>query len=282
MIAHLDQTAHLWRTYWATSRSVEARNALIEHYLPFVGKLAWRMHKHLGGTAEYDELHQNAILGLMSAVKGYRRGRGVKFQTYASSRIWGAMLDGVRDMDWVPRKERESNPENLRSMRSLQEVVDCGNDRFSEQTRLAFLSSRREPDPSRGVQAADFLSAVLRAVPEGRMRMILRLRFEGLTFPQIGRICGLGGSRVSQLFSQIRAIFKTKLGALADLKPEDRHPAAQLRSMRLKAGLTQQQLAGRLGISSRSLSSVECGRIVDPKVYQHYLDLVREALSGCR
>ena len=83
-----------------------SRNCLLEHYLPIVKYTAERLHTKLPDEVEVDDLISSGIFGLMDAVKAFDVNRGVKFETYCSQRIRGAILDELRALDWVPRLVR--------------------------------------------------------------------------------------------------------------------------------------------------------------------------------
>lgn len=98
--------AHLWEQYKAHN-SEQAREQLIVHYAPLVKYVAGRVSIGLPATVDPDDLHGYGIFGLMDAVEKFEPDRGIKFETYAIARIRGAMIDGLRDNDWVPRSVRQ-------------------------------------------------------------------------------------------------------------------------------------------------------------------------------
>jgi RNA polymerase sigma factor for flagellar operon FliA len=95
----------VWRRFWDTP-SVEIRNHLIEHYLPLVRSAAERISTRLPNEVEIDDLASAGQFGLNDAIEGFDPDRGVKFETYCSTRIRGAILDELRAMDWGPRLVR--------------------------------------------------------------------------------------------------------------------------------------------------------------------------------
>src|SRR5262245_27894493 len=109
----------LWQSYHA-DRSVEARNRLVERYLPLVKYNAERIWSRLPDGVELDDLISAGIFGLMDAIEAFDTTRGVKFETYCVPRIRGAMLAELRTMDCVPRlvRSKASRPEEAR--KSLQ------------------------------------------------------------------------------------------------------------------------------------------------------------------
>ena len=92
----------LWKNYIAT-RSTESRDELIVEYAQLVKLVAGRLNMYLGYNVEYDDLVGYGIFGLIDAIDKFDYGKNVKFETYASLRIRGAILDQIRKMDWIPR-----------------------------------------------------------------------------------------------------------------------------------------------------------------------------------
>src|SRR5512138_2806317 len=95
----------VWKEYKQT-RERSLRNQLMEHYLPLVRYTADRISAKLPNEVEVDDLISAGIFGLMDAIEAFDLNRGVKFETYCSPRIRGAILDELRTMDWVPRLVR--------------------------------------------------------------------------------------------------------------------------------------------------------------------------------
>ncbi|MCZ6684338.1 MAG: sigma factor, partial [Planctomycetota bacterium] len=86
--------------------SQELRNVLMEHYLHLVKFNADRIRAKLPTEVEVDDLISAGMFGLVDAIEAFDLDRGVKFETYCSPRIRGAILDELRSMDWVPRLVR--------------------------------------------------------------------------------------------------------------------------------------------------------------------------------
>ncbi len=85
-----------------------AQSDLLTHYAPLVRRLALRLAARLPASVEVDDLIQAGMLGLLDAGTRYQDGHGAKFETFATQRIRGAMLDELRAHDWVPRGLRQS------------------------------------------------------------------------------------------------------------------------------------------------------------------------------
>lgn len=96
----------LWEQY-AKKQTQELREKLIIEYSSLVKIIAGRMSMYLGYNVEYDDLVGYGIFGLIDAIDKFDYVKGVKFETYASLRIKGAILDQIRKMDWIPRTMRQ-------------------------------------------------------------------------------------------------------------------------------------------------------------------------------
>ena len=96
----------LWEQY-AKKPTQELREKLILEYAQLVKIIAGRMSVYLGYNVEYDDLVGYGIFGLIDAIDKFDYVKGVKFETYASLRIKGAILDQIRKMDWIPRTMRQ-------------------------------------------------------------------------------------------------------------------------------------------------------------------------------
>ena len=104
----MDETGRkrLWMEYSKT-RATDIREKLILEYSPLVKVVAGRLSMYLGYNVEYDDLVGYGIFGLIDAIDKFDPTKEVKFETYASLRIRGAILDQIRKMDWIPRTIRQ-------------------------------------------------------------------------------------------------------------------------------------------------------------------------------
>ena len=101
----VDVVAVLWRDYKVDGAS-DVRERLILHYSPLVKFVAGRVAAGLPQSIEQSDLVSYGIFGLIDAIDKFDPGRGFKFETYAISRIKGAIIDELRSIDWVPRSVR--------------------------------------------------------------------------------------------------------------------------------------------------------------------------------
>lgn len=104
--AEKEEVKQLWLDF-KHRNSEEARQALIERHLHLVKYIAGRLVVHLPAMVELDDLISYGVFGLFDAIEKFDYGRGVKFETYAYTRVRGAILDGLRSMDWVPQSLRK-------------------------------------------------------------------------------------------------------------------------------------------------------------------------------
>jgi len=97
--------AGLWSTF-KTTADRDARERLILHYAPLVTMVANRVGAGLPTSVEQSDLVSYGMFGLIDAIEKYETDRAVKFETYASARIRGAIIDELRAIDWIPRSVR--------------------------------------------------------------------------------------------------------------------------------------------------------------------------------
>ncbi len=95
----------LWSRY-KEHGDVEARDALVLHYVRIVKYIAGRMAIHIPSHIDMDDLIGWGMLGLMDAIQRYDHEQDIKFTTYASMRVRGAIIDEIRTLDWAPRSLR--------------------------------------------------------------------------------------------------------------------------------------------------------------------------------
>ena len=97
--------AELWRAFKTTAEK-ELRERLILHYSPLVKYVAGRVGVGLPPNIEQADLVSYGIFGLIDAIEKFDLERAIKFETYAISRIKGAIIDELRAIDWIPRSVR--------------------------------------------------------------------------------------------------------------------------------------------------------------------------------
>jgi RNA polymerase sigma factor (sigma-70 family) len=97
----------IWRRFKAT-KNIATRNELISKYTNFVKIIACQVYRTLPRTIDFSDLESYGYIGLMDAIEKFDLDRNIKFETYARFRIKGAIIDGLRELDWFPRSIRDS------------------------------------------------------------------------------------------------------------------------------------------------------------------------------
>ena len=121
----------LWETY-RKSPTPEMREQIILEYAPLVKVVAGRLSMYLGYNVEYEDLVSYGIFGLIDAIDKFDMQKDVKFETYASLRIRGAILDQIRKMDWIPRTVRRDSKKRS-TKRSA--TLKCGREKMPQTSR---------------------------------------------------------------------------------------------------------------------------------------------------
>lgn len=99
-----------WIEYRKT-HSVKVRDDFIRQYMPLVKYVAGKISVGMPGSVEWEDLVSFGQFGLLDAIEKYDPSKGVKFKTYAVTRIRGAIFDELRQIDWVPRSVRQKSRE---------------------------------------------------------------------------------------------------------------------------------------------------------------------------
>lgn len=210
--SELDQLWVRWRAFGES----DVRQQLICHYLPVVDFLASRVARTVPDSNRPD-IYSFGVLGLMDAVDKFRPELGNRFETYGSRRIRGAMSDGIRSLNWLPRRASQA------ASRVIEKVipVDFQTARTPVGTRLEDCLS--DPDAAQVTDAllleADHAEVVeaLGCLPE-RERLVIREHYYGgRRLAEIGLDLGVTESRVCQLHRRalvlLREILTQRLSA---------------------------------------------------------------------
>ena len=121
-MGNVDDTETLWQRY-KSAPDKHARDRLILTYAPLVKYVAGRLGAGLPAHVDESDLVSYGLLGLIDAIERYDPARDVKFETYAISRIRGAIIDELRSMDWVPRSVRARAREIERAIAQLEATL---------------------------------------------------------------------------------------------------------------------------------------------------------------
>lgn len=230
----------LWKE-WRENGSIRAKDLILGEYAGLIKQTALRVAIGLPGHVEVDDLVGAGAFGLIRAVESFDPAREVKFETYASHKIRGAILDELRAMDWVPRSVRQKSRELQRTYADLSlrlgrmpyddEVADHLSlsiaqfeELLNEVAPLTVLSLDEQeslggegPSLSEMVadpQAVDALErmdemerrAILReaiaGLPEKERLVVSLYHYEELNFKEIGAVMSVTESRVCQIHSK--------------------------------------------------------------------------------
>jgi RNA polymerase sigma factor for flagellar operon FliA len=241
--------AALWTDY-KESASRDARDRLILHYSPLVKFVAGRVGVGLPQSVDQADLVSYGVFGLIDAIEKFEPQRGFKFETYAISRIRGAIIDELRSYDWVPRSIRAkarsieraySKLENeLRRSPTDKELAEelglSEEDLASTLSQISFVGiialdeaitgergdgstlgdtiADRAGDPLEAYEAEEtkrILADAINRMPE-RERLVLTLYYyEGLTLAEIGDVLGVTESRVCQIHTKAILQLRSRL-----------------------------------------------------------------------
>lgn len=99
------------------------KNTVVQKMLPLVKRIAYYLAMRLPPSVQVDDLIQAGLIGLMSAIENYQEDHGAQFETYATQRVRGAMLDELRAMDWLPRQVRQNGRKIEGAIDSLEQAL---------------------------------------------------------------------------------------------------------------------------------------------------------------
>lgn len=114
-----EQRKELWQQY-ADNKTYETRNKLISEYLSTVKAVASKLYINLNFNVEYDDLFSCGVFGLIDAIDKFNLERGIKFETYASTRVRGAIIDHIRKMDWIPKTIRQKQKDLEKAIKKIE------------------------------------------------------------------------------------------------------------------------------------------------------------------
>lgn len=232
-----------------TAAGISDKEHCLKEYAPLVKRIAHFMMLKLPNSVQVDDIIQAGMIGLLDAASRYDELRGAQFETYASQRIRGAMLDELRGADWLPRSMRSD-------MRKIEAAISRAQQRLGKAPAESEIASelgmsltdyQQLLQESRGAQLMyyedfhnaddedfferyetdaksnplevlkderfrDALIAAIGNLPE-RERLLMALHYEqDMNLREIGEVLGVGESRVCQLHSQAVGRLRNMLG----------------------------------------------------------------------
>ena len=238
----------IWEKY-TKNPTQEMREQIIIEYAPLVKIVAGRLSMYLGGNVEYEDLVSYGVFGLIDAIDKFDTNKDVKFDTYASLRIRGSILDQIRKMDWIPRTVRQRQRKIDEAIKSLEartgktptdemlaeELGVSGEELLSWQSQLKvtnvvslneFVESGNEPvmdakgnfrfaQPEEVIAETELkrmLKDAMQLLTEKEQKVILLYYYEDLTLKEISRVLEVSESRISQLHTKALQKMKKKMG----------------------------------------------------------------------
>ncbi|MBQ2089737.1 MAG: FliA/WhiG family RNA polymerase sigma factor [Lachnospiraceae bacterium] len=243
----------LWDSY-RKKPTPELREQIIIEYAPLVKVVAGRLSMYLGKNVEYDDLCSYGIFGLIDAIDKYELAKDVKFETYASFRIRGSILDQIRKMDWIPRTVRQKQKQIDEAIKNIEmrtgktasdeEIAEelglSGDELLDWQSQLKvtnvvslneYVEQGAEPvmDAHRNshfIQPEDMVSQqemkqmlaeTLEKLTEKEKQVVLMYYYEDMTLKEISKVLDVSESRVSQLHTKAIVKMRKHLGDYLDI-----------------------------------------------------------------
>lgn len=224
------------------------RDQLVTRFAPLVKRIAFHLMARLPSSVHIDDLVQNGMIGLLDAISRFETGHGAQFETYAVQRIRGAMLDGLRENDWLPRGLRRDmrrieqaiarlEQENGRppSERELAEALSMTLSEYQKTLQEArghqilyfedfsaegdedFLERHFTDDaanPLKQLEESSMREQLVNAINDlpDREKLMMALYYEqDLNLREIGEVMGVTESRICQLHSQAISRLRSRI-----------------------------------------------------------------------
>ncbi|HKL99088.1 MAG TPA: FliA/WhiG family RNA polymerase sigma factor [Mobilitalea sp.] len=248
-----DSKRMLWEEY-SKKRTAELQEKIIIEYAGLVKLVAGRLSMYLGYNVEYDDLVGYGTFGLIDAIDKFDYDKGFKFETYASLRIRGAILDQIRKMDWIPRSIRQKqrkidaacqsleikhgknindddiakeldisveeyenwqNQTKITNIVSLDEFLEQGSESKVEQSLTAMFDQPEKVVEKKELK--ELLMKTLESLTEKEKKVIVLYYYEELTLKEISKVLEVSESRISQLHTKALQKMRIKLGTNMDI-----------------------------------------------------------------
>jgi RNA polymerase sigma factor for flagellar operon FliA len=245
----LDVKEHqqLWKQY-ITTKDPAIRETLIVENAHLIKYVAGRLNIYFSANLEYDDLVSFGVFGLIDAIDKFDPNKGVKFETYASLRIRGAIIDNIRELDWVPRSLRQKGKElekayaeleyelgrppedgetaeklglsmrefskfvsdaSVSTLISLEEAVEQNSDGRDD---LSFEDVSENPaKQAEYTELKEILAGEIDQLSDKEKTVISFYYFDELTLKEISEIMKVSESRISQLHTKAIAKLRSKL-----------------------------------------------------------------------
>ncbi|HHX24468.1 MAG TPA: FliA/WhiG family RNA polymerase sigma factor [Thermoanaerobacterales bacterium] len=231
-------TEKLWESYY-NNKDSQTKGKLVEKYLPLIKHIASRININLPPYIEYEDLISYGIFGLMQAIDRYDITKGVKFETYAYTRIRGSIIDELRKLDWIPQNTRKKAKMIQDAFSELEQSLSRSvNDKdicdyldidikqlheiykevsaiwgpLSFDDLIGFEDDRQvsiQPDAyAEKEELKELLGNAINQLPPQEKLVITLYYYEGLNFKETAQVLDLSQGRISQLHT--KAILRLK------------------------------------------------------------------------
>lgn len=237
----------VWQSYKQEPNKTDF-DWLVERYRSLAYYTAERLHAKLPVEVDVEDLASEGVFGLMDAIRSFDLNRGVKFETFCALRVRGAILDGLRTADWVPRlvRTRSNRVEKARRRLEMQhghkptrdelmQELDVSKDEFEKilkdasAIQMSSLSHKwfetdtnrdvceidviedpKQMNPLKFAQRRDLKEVITKSLSRQESLILTLYYYEEMTMKEIGATLDLSESRVSQMHSSILARLKAQ------------------------------------------------------------------------
>lgn len=247
----------LWKKYRETGRA-DYRDELISHYLYLVKYVVGRLGAGLPAYIKLDDLYSSGVTGLIKSIEKYDSSRNSKFESYAVLLIKGAIIDEMRELDWIPRSVhqkanqiacaqqklqqelgREPTDEELSSHMGLTEeeldnlllrvrpaifiplngeTSNHDEDHAPLSERLADVKAETSFQIANKNECANILANAIDELPDQERKVLTYYYYDELMLKEIGKIMGLSESRISQIHTKALLKLKGRLRSFVEEK----------------------------------------------------------------
>ena len=235
----LNESADIWKLYAEEKNPDKKRKIkeeIITKYVSLVKIVSGKLFNYYAQKIEYDDLMGYGIIGLIDAIDKFDYSKNIKFETYASIRIRGAIIDEIRSQDWIPRGirkkmkilntaveelenklGREANRHEIAehmclNLKEVDELFDetatfnivSIEDELSENVKIQIPDTKVENSPEQQLIYTDTVNDLAKAIDtlKEKEKIIINLYYyENLTYKEISEIIGISESRISQIIS---------------------------------------------------------------------------------
>lgn len=227
------------------------KDEFVVEFAPLVKRIAYHMMAKLPASVQVDDLIQAGMIGLLDAIKRYEGSYGRQFESYASQRIRGAILDELREADWLPRSMRKKMRDVETSIRKLEqrighapseqelaEELDMSLDDYHKILQNArgaqliyyedFQKEDEDPfldrfcvdssgDPLEALLDENLRALLIKAIDNlpPREKMVMGMHYEQeMNLREIGEVMGVSESRVCQLHTQAISRLRSRMRSI--------------------------------------------------------------------